>query len=124
MVKRVAQAKLPQQASQPKSRIRISAQWTPTMEHRADIKGRQVKCLIATDGHRWMGSYDRLPSVVRRRLAASVFNICPACMVLDAVRIAGRMPTIAVYLAVIEAIERKLLQSSNVTVVTVLATMF
>ena len=55
--------------------------WTPTMEQRADLNGRQVKCLIASEGHLWMrGYFDRLPPVVRRRLAESRFNICPACM--------------------------------------------
>ena len=58
------------------------ADWTPTMEQRADLEGRQVECLIASEGHLWMRDYfDRFPSVVRRRLAESAFNICPACMV-------------------------------------------
>jgi len=36
--------------------------WTPTMERRAELNGRQVKCLIASEGHLWMRSYfDRLP---------------------------------------------------------------
>ncbi len=55
--------------------------WTPTMEQRAGLEGRQVKCLIASEGHLWMqGYYDRFPGAVRQRLAASPFNICPACM--------------------------------------------
>ena len=50
------------------------------MEQRADLEGQQVKCLIASGGHLWMqGYFDRIPSVVRRRLAKSAFNICPAC---------------------------------------------
>ena len=54
--------------------------WTPTMEQRAGLEGRQVKCLIASEGHLWMqGYYDRFPGAVRQRLAASPFNICPAC---------------------------------------------
>ena len=58
----------------------ISAGWTPTMEQRADLEGRQVKCLIASEGHLWMQAYyDQFPAAVRQRLAASPFNICAAC---------------------------------------------
>jgi hypothetical protein len=82
--------------------------WTPTMEQRADLEGRQVKCLIASEGHLWMrGYYDRLPPAVRRRLAESDFNICPACMDEEAHR-AARRPTVSTYFAVIRSIERKL----------------
>jgi hypothetical protein len=83
------------------------------MEQRADRAGRQVKCLIASGGHLWMRDYfDRLPAVVRRRLAESPFNICPACMSEEAEYVAAvqrtRRPTITVYLDVIAAIERAL----------------
>jgi len=83
------------------------------MEQRADIDGRQVKCLIASEGHLWMrGYFDRLPSPVRRRLADSAHNICPACMSEEAARVATRgrrrRPTLSDYFAVIEAIEEKL----------------
>ena len=82
--------------------------WTPRMEQRADLNGRQIKCLIASEGHLWMRDYfDELPSVVRRRLAESRFNICPACMDLEA-RMAAPKPSVAVYFAVIESIEKKL----------------
>ena len=82
--------------------------WTPTMEQRADLDGRQVKCLIASEGHLWMRSYfDRFPSAVRRRLANSPFNICAACMDIEAHRLAAR-PTVATYFSVIAAIEQKL----------------
>jgi hypothetical protein len=80
----------------------------PDLELRADLEGRQVKCLIASEGHLWMRSYyDRLPPAVRRRLAESDFNICPACMDEEAHR-AARHPTVATYFAVIKSIERKL----------------
>jgi hypothetical protein len=83
------------------------------MEQRADLDGRQVKCLIASGGHLWMrGYFDRLPSPVRRRLADSAHNICPACMSEEPARVAAaqrlKRPTLSVYFAVIEAIERKL----------------
>lgn len=83
------------------------------MEQRANLDGRQVKCLIASGGHLWMrGYFDRLPSPVRRRLADSTHNICPACMSEEAARVAAaqrlKQPTISVYFAVIDAIERKL----------------
>jgi hypothetical protein len=65
--------------------------WTPTMEQRAGPEGRQIECLIASEGHLWICSYyDRLPPAVRRRLAESDFNICPACMMEEAHRAAPR----------------------------------
>jgi hypothetical protein len=89
---------------------RVRDGWRPEMEQRADLDGRQVKCLIASSGHLWMRNYfDRFPSAVRRRLAESAFNICPACMDEEAHKAASR-PTIATYFSVIEAIERKLSQ--------------
>jgi hypothetical protein len=95
-----------------KSDERIRPGWSPTMEQRADLEGRQVKCLIASAGHIWMEVYfDRLPKLVRQRLAESHFNICPACMDEEARAVASH-PTIAVYFAVIESIERKLAQIS------------
>ena len=78
------------------------------MEQRADLNGRQVKCLIASEGHLWMkGYFDRLPPVVRRRLAQSRFNICPACMDEEARRAASK-PSADIYCAVIDSIEKKL----------------
>ena len=94
------------------------ADWTPTMEQRADLEGRQVKCLIASEGHLWMRDYfDRFPSVVRRRLAESAFNICPACMDEEAHTAARQRketkPSVGTYFRVIEAIERKLGQQND-----------
>jgi hypothetical protein len=63
--------------------------WTAGMTGR-DEQGRQVKCLTADAGHIWMPDYDRLPSVVRRRLAESRHNICAACMAIEAGAIAQR----------------------------------
>jgi hypothetical protein len=85
------------------------AGWAPTMEQRADLDGRQVKCLTADAGHVWMHYFDPLPPVVRRRLAESCFNICPACMDIEAHKTASR-PTVETYFSVIEEIERKLKQ--------------
>jgi hypothetical protein len=83
------------------------------MEQKAGLDGRQVKCLIASEGHLWMrGYFDKLPSQVRARLANSVHNICPACMDEDAHELAARhkerKPSIATYLAAIESIEVQL----------------
>ena len=83
------------------------------MEQRAGLEGRQVKCLIASEGHLWMrGYFDRLPRMVRQRLAESAFNICPACMAEEAQQAAFQRnetkPSVATYFAVIEAIERRL----------------
>ena len=95
--------------------VKRKADWTPTMEQRADLEGRQVKCLIASGGHLWMRGYlDRFPSAVRRRLAESAFNICPACMDKEAHGAARQRketkPSVGTYFRVIEAIERKLKQ--------------
>ena len=92
--------------------------WTPTMEQRADLQGRQVKCLIASEGHLWMRHYfDRFPPAVRRRLAESDFNICPACMDEETRTAASQRketkPTVGTYFAAIEAIERKLGQQND-----------
>ena len=88
----------------------VKSGWTPTMEQRADLEGRQVKCLIASEGHLWMrGYFDRLPPVVRHRLADSRFNICPACMDEEARRVASR-PTASIYCAAIDLIKQKLAQ--------------
>ena len=92
--------------------VKRKADWTPTMEQRSSLAGRQVKCLIADEGHVWMHYYDRLPSAVRRRLTESTFNICPACMDQEAHRAAHQRketkPSIATYFRVIAAIEQKL----------------
>jgi hypothetical protein len=81
--------------------------WSGSVEQRSDPKGRQVKCLTSDEGHVWMPNYDKLPPAVRRRLAESPFNVCAACMDIEAHRIAQR-PSLNTYLAVIEAIEEKL----------------
>src|SRR6516165_1351917 len=93
-------------------RFKRKANWTPAMEQRAAHEGRQVKCLIASEGHLWMrGYFDRFPSAVRRRLAESAFNICPACMDEEA-HTAARPPketkhSVSTYLLVINHIEQK-----------------
>lgn len=90
--------------------------WTPTMEQRAGLdEARQVKCLIASEGHMWMETfYDRLPKPVRRRLAESAHNICAACLTEEAQKIAPH-PGIATYFAVIKSIERKLASERTVS---------
>ena len=95
--------------------VKRIANWTPTMEQRATLEGRQIKCLIASEGHLWMRDYfDRFPSVVRRRLAESAFNICPACMDKEvhtaACQRKERKPSVGTYLLVIKTIEEKLKQ--------------
>ena len=82
--------------------------WSSNMEQSAPLEGRQLKCLIASEGYLWMcGYFDRLPPAVRHRLAESRFNICPACMEEEARRALGR-PSVATYFAVIERIEQQL----------------
>src|SRR6516165_9700087 len=86
------------------------ANWTPAMEQRAALEGRQIKCLIASEGHLWMrGYFDRFPSAVRRQLAESAFNICPACLDEEAHTGARQReetkPSVGTYLLVIKTIE-------------------
>jgi hypothetical protein len=92
--------------------MKVRTGWRPGMEQRADLDGRQVKCLTPDAGHVWIHYYDRLPPPVRRRMAESAFNLCPACMDIEAHHVAAarglRRPTISIYLSVIEAIERQL----------------
>lgn len=94
---------------------KVRAGWTPTMEQRAGLEARQVKCLLASEGDLWMRDYfDRLPPVIRHRLAESRFNICPACMDEEAHRKASQCgenrPSISTYLTVIDLIEQELAQ--------------
>jgi hypothetical protein len=90
------------------------ADWTPTMEERSSLEGRQLKCLIASEGHRWMKSYfDELPPVVRQRLAESDHNICAACMAIEVWERTGSKPRIGDYFAMIESIEKKLTQEQQ-----------
>jgi hypothetical protein len=93
--------------------MKIRAGWKPGMERRAaGEEGRQVKCLIASEGHLWMrGYYDRLPRLVRRRLTESPFNICPACLTEEArrLRLAKRSRSrTQTFFDAINAIERQL----------------
>jgi hypothetical protein len=80
-------------------------------------EGMQVKCLIASEGHLWMkGHFDRLPPLVRKRLADSRFNLCAACVDIAANNLAKERktkPSISIYLATIAAIERELDRSEN-----------
>jgi hypothetical protein len=87
------------------------------MEDGRTLEGRQVKCLTADEGHVWMHSYDGLPPAVRRRLAESPFNICAACMGIEAHKATPkrkeRKPSIATYFAVIERIEQQLQEQDH-----------
>jgi hypothetical protein len=87
------------------------ADWTPTMEERSSLEGRQLKCLIASEGHLWMrGYFDRLSPAVRRRLAESAHNICPACLTIAAKSTSKRVDD---YFRLIEHIEKKLTQEQQ-----------
>jgi hypothetical protein len=92
--------------------MKVRGGWTPTMELRSSHEGRQVKCLTADEGHVWIHRYDSLPPPVRQRLANGRFNICPACLRIDAQYMARKQrlkrPTVAIYLAAIKIIEQKL----------------
>jgi hypothetical protein len=92
--------------------MKVRSGWRSGKGERSDPDGKQVRCLTADEGHVWMASHDKLPPPVRRRLAESVFNLCPACMDIEAYAVAQarglRRPTVSIYLAVIRAIERQL----------------
>jgi hypothetical protein len=78
-------------------------------------KGLQVKCLISSEGHLWMRSYfDRLPANVRKRLSESSFNICAACMAMEARQIArerGVKASVTIYIETINRIELEMKSS-------------
>ena len=82
--------------------MRVRTDWSKT--HKRDPA--QVRCLTADAGHVWMHCHDALPAAVRRRLAASPFNLCAACVQIETERLGA--PTVAAYFHVIAAIEREL----------------
>ena len=44
----------------------------------------QGYCLVSAEGWRNMDRYDEMEPHVRRRLARSPFNLCPACVAMHA----------------------------------------
>jgi hypothetical protein len=72
----------------------------------------KVFCTTGDQGSEWIHGLDELPAPVRRRLAESVYNICPTCVGMEADREATgrglRRPTVAIFFDIIEAIERRL----------------
>ena len=86
------------------SPIKLNPVWSS--KRMAVLDGRQVRCTTFDEGAVWIHGLDKLPPPVRRRLANSRFNICPTCVLQDARR--NGAPTIKLYFAVIEAIERVL----------------
>src|SRR5215831_7914035 len=84
--------------------LKLNSQWGSKRMARLD--GRQVKCCTYDPGAVWIHTIDNLPPLVRRRLADAHYNICPTCVEIDT-RSNGT-PTLKLYFAVIEAIERTL----------------
>ena len=72
----------------------------------AILDGRQVRCTTFDEGYVWVHGLDELPAPVRRRLANARFNICPTCVLLETRN--NGTPSLRLYYAVIEAIERTL----------------
>jgi len=72
----------------------------------ATLEGRQVRCTTFDEGSVWIHGLDELPPLVRRRLADARYNICPTCLSLETRN--NGMPTLKLYFAVIDAIERTL----------------
>jgi hypothetical protein len=92
--------------------MKVRTGWKSDLGRRTGLDARQVKCLTLDAGHVWIHAYDRLPPRVRQRMADSPFNICPACMDIEAHSVAAacglQRPTISIYFGVIAAIEREL----------------
>src|SRR5215475_14867814 len=86
------------------SSIKLNPIWGS--KRMAVLDGRQVRCTTFDEGFVWIHRLDSLPPPVRRRLANSCFNICPTCVDVDT-RINGT-PSLRLYFAVIDAIERTL----------------
>jgi hypothetical protein len=84
--------------------IRLNPIWGS--RRMAVLDGRQVRCTTFDEGSVWIHKLDNLPPPVRRRLANSRFNICPTCVYIDT-RSNGT-PSLKLYFAVIDAIERTL----------------
>jgi hypothetical protein len=72
----------------------------------AVLDGRQVRCLTFDEGSRWIHEFDKLPLLVRRRLADARHNICPTCASIETHN--NGTPSLKLYFAVIDAIERTL----------------
>ena len=70
------------------------------------LDGRQARCMTFDEGYVWVHRLDDLPSPVRRRLANGRFNICPTCVDIETRN--NGTPSLKLYFAVIEAIERTL----------------
>jgi hypothetical protein len=74
-------------------------------------QGKQIKCLIAAEGWKWMPTFDRSSPAVRQRLSESRFNMCAACTAGEAHRVArerGVKLTDKIYIETIEAIEHEM----------------
>ena len=70
------------------------------------LDGRQVRCMTFDEGSVWLHGLDELPLLVRRRLADARHNICPTCVGIETRN--NGPPTLRLYFAVIDAIERTL----------------
>src|SRR5215831_2200155 len=81
--------------------IKLNPVWSS--KRMAVLDGRQVRCTTFDEGSVWIHGLDKLPPLVRRRLANSRFNICPTCVAMDTRR--NGKPTLKLYFAVIAAIE-------------------
>ena len=97
--------------------MKVRAAWASGKGVRTDPDGKQVRCLTADEGHVWIHAYDKLPPPVRKRLAESPFNLCAACMDIEAHNIAAdrglRRPSLRIYFDTIRAIERELFAPSR-----------
>lgn len=89
------------------NRVRISPEWRAGMETRCeDRAGQQVQCLTSEPGSMWIHGLDDLPDAVRARLARSKYNLCPVCVAAEADAAGSGRPSVAIYFAVIAAIEQ------------------
>ena len=84
--------------------IKLSPIWAS--RQMAALDGRQVRCMEFDEGCIWISALDDLPLLVRRRLADARHNICPTCLAIETGN--NGVPTLKLYFAVIDAIERTL----------------
>ena len=91
------------------SAIKLNPEWGS--RRMAALDGRQVRCTTFDEGSVWIHGLDELPPSVRRRLADARYNICPTCVNIDVRR--NGAPTLKLYFAVIDAIERTLDQAER-----------
>jgi hypothetical protein len=90
--------------SKPSPVIKLDPVWSS--KRMVTLDGRQVRCMTFDEGSVWIHGLDKLPLLVRRRLADARFNICPTCIDIETRK--NGTPNLSLYIAVVDAMERTL----------------